>query len=195
MTSTQLALPGADPSRVSLDTLFFALQPDAETAQQITGLASRLRTDCAVRGRLRPTGVFHVTLHYLGGFVGLPPTLVEDASRAADTVRMPAFDVELGRARTFLGRPRGIPLVLAGDEGTAGVRLLFDSLGRALVKAGVRAYGGSDYTPHLTLMYGDRAIDERSIGPVRWRAREFVLVRSFFGQGRHEVLARFPLVT
>jgi len=194
MTTLQLALPGAEPARASLDTLFFALQPDADTAAQIARLASQLRLDCGVHGKLRPTDVFHVTLHFLGGFAGLPRTLIESASRAAATVRLPAFDVQFDRALTFTGRPRNIPLVLAGGEGVAGVAALHDALGRALVKAAVRLQGcGSDYTPHLTLLYGDRAIDERPVSAVRWRSREFVLVRSFFGQGRHEVLGRFPL--
>jgi len=194
MTRLQLALPGADPPRVSLDTLFFALQPAADTADHIAQLASQLRADCGVHGKLRPTEVFHVTLHFLGGFAGLPRTLIEDASRAAAILSMPAFDVEFDRALSFSGRPRNVPLVLAGGEGVAGVTALYDALGKELLKAAVRTLGGgSGYTPHLTLLHGDRAITERRVSAVRWRVREFVLVRSFHGQGRHEVLQRFAL--
>ena len=34
---------------------------------------------------------------------------------------------------------------------------------------------------------------EAFIDPVRWTVREFVLIQSVYGEGRLDVLARFPL--
>jgi hypothetical protein len=52
----------------------------------------------------------------------------------------------------------------------------------------------SSYLPHVTLLRG-HAVDavQESIVPIGWNAREFVLIRSFFGQSRHEVMGRWPL--
>jgi 2'-5' RNA ligase len=36
-------------------------------------------------------------------------------------------------------------------------------------------------------------VARRAIEPITWTVNEFVLVRSLVGQGRHEVLARWPL--
>jgi 2'-5' RNA ligase len=56
--------------------------------------------------------------------------------------------------------------------------------------------GVSNYLPHVTLLRGN-AIDtvEESMPPIRWSAHEFVLIRSFFGQSKHEVIGRWPLLS
>jgi 2'-5' RNA ligase len=52
----------------------------------------------------------------------------------------------------------------------------------------------SSFHPHVALQSGP-AIDaiEESITPIQWRAEEFVLIRSFFGQSSHEIVGRWPL--
>jgi 2'-5' RNA ligase len=47
----------------------------------------------------------------------------------------------------------------------------------------------------MTLLYGDRVMAVRSIEPIRWAVRDFVLVQSQRGPGRsrHIHLARWPL--
>ena len=52
---------------------------------------------------------------------------------------------------------------------------------------------GRKYTPHVTLLYGDRFVADRRVDAVSWAVHEFVLVHSLLGRCRYNVLARFPL--
>jgi 2'-5' RNA ligase len=45
----------------------------------------------------------------------------------------------------------------------------------------------------MTLLYGRGATVHQAIEPVAWTVRELVLVHSFLGETRHEVLGRWPL--
>jgi 2'-5' RNA ligase len=45
-----------------------------------------------------------------------------------------------------------------------------------------------DFTPHVTLLYGDRAVDESPVAPIRWTVNEFVLIHSLKG---HTHVARW----
>ena len=49
------------------------------------------------------------------------------------------------------------------------------------------------YTPHVTLVYGDRLVADRPIEPIGWGVHEFVLVNSLLGRSRYIPLARFRL--
>ena len=70
------------------------------------------------------------------------------------------------------------------------------SIADAQRKAGLQVGGVSSFHPHVALQFGPMidAIEE-SITPIQWHAREFVLLRSFFGQSRHEVIGRWPLAS
>jgi 2'-5' RNA ligase len=69
------------------------------------------------------------------------------------------------------------------------------ALGIEMKKAGIGRSVTPRFTPHLTLLYGDRMVTERSIEPIRWTVRDFVLVQSLRGRGqaKHNLLARWPL--
>jgi 2'-5' RNA ligase len=87
-----------------------------------------------------------------------------------------------------------MPLVLLGEEGVIAVKAFQQALEKAMARAGEAHHGDADhYTPHLTLLYDDTHVARRAIEPITWTVNEFVLVRSLVGQGRHEVLARWPL--
>jgi 2'-5' RNA ligase len=68
------------------------------------------------------------------------------------------------------------------------------AIAAAQLRVGLQVSGVSSFLPHITLLRG-HAVDaiEESIPPIRWRVREFVLIRSFFGQSRYEVIGRWPL--
>ena len=48
-------------------------------------------------------------------------------------------------------------------------------------------------TPHVTMLYDERAVEDHAIEPVRWTVRDFVLVHSLRGQGQYNILGRWPL--
>ncbi len=135
---------------------------------------------------------FHVSLHHVGDYFGLPQEAVEAACATASTVAGPRFTVAFNGVESFRGRPDNRPFVLRGDDGIVGLLMLQEALGAVMEKASLGRRAGH-YTPHLTLMYGDRLVADQPIEPVGWTVREFVLVHSLLGRSRYVRLASFPL--
>ncbi len=187
----QSSLPGFDAAPPATDRLFFAIFPDADAAERIARLAQQLRDEHDLTGRPLALDRFHVTLHHLGDYVGLRPDVVAMAGAAAAAVSMPPFDVVFDCAASFSSTPRNRPFVLRGGEGLAALTAFQQALGMAMKRTGARVT--SSYTPHMTLLYDDRCVAGQAVETIRWTVREFVLVHSQLGQGRHLPLARWPL--
>jgi 2'-5' RNA ligase len=189
----QLFLPGFEAPPPSTDRLFFALVPPPDAALGIARQARLLKEEYGLKGRPIAIGRLHVTLRYLGDYLGLPQDVAAAAMAAASGVRAAPFDVVLDRAASFHGRPRNCPFVLLGGEdkeGCGALAALHRALGVALENVGLVS-ARSRYTPHVTLLY-DRFVPERAIEPIVWTAHEFVLVHSLLGRSRHTPLARWP---
>lgn len=104
---------------------------------------------------------------------------------------MPPFRIALDHAKS-LGNGRNRPLVLCGGDGVAGLIRFREMLGSAMQEAGLGRWSRTDWLPHLTLLYDQRAIGEEAIDPISWAVREFVLVHSEPGLGRYVRLVRWP---
>ncbi|MGK6306530.1 2'-5' RNA ligase family protein [Variovorax sp. DT-64] len=190
----QPSLEGVAPAPPNTDRLFFALLPDAPAIARIERLIADLRHDHGLKGRALGTSRFHVTLLHLGAFPGLPRELIDAACAAAQALAViPTFKVGFDRVGSFSRRPSNMPLVLLGEEGVIAAKAFRQTLCKAMARAGEDDGGAAQYTPHLTLLYDDTHVARRAIEPITWTVNEFVLVRSLIGQGRHEVLARWPL--
>ena len=190
----QPSLPGFDaaPQRLT-DRLFFAVFPDADAAARIAQLAQQLRAEHGLHGKPLKPERFHVTLHHLGDYAGLPQDIVAMASQGAAAVALPPFDIAFDRAASFCSTPRNRPFVLQGDGGVAAVTVFQQALGVEMTKVGLGRWAKSAYTPHITLLYDDRCVAEQAVETIAWTAHEFVLVHSLIGQTRHVPLARWPL--
>jgi RNA 2',3'-cyclic 3'-phosphodiesterase len=191
--SGQSSLPGFDDDAKPTDRLFFALFPDAGAADRIAQCARQLRTEHGLHGTPLKTERFHITLHHLGDYAGLPQGVVDMAGKAAAAVRSQPFSVTFDQAASFSSSPRNRPFVLRGDAGLADLMAFQQALGIEMAKAGLGRWAKPAYTPHVTLLYDDRAVAEQAIAPIRWTAGEFVLVHSLIGQTLHIPLARWPL--
>lgn len=174
--------------------LFFALRPDDETAERIARFVTTAHEARGLPPRLRPSRIFHVTLHYFGRFDGEPDTrLVATAQRAAAEVVRPAFDLGFDRFESWGDEHASQhPFVLTGGQGLEAVRELRDTLVERLVAHGVAA-PARDYEPHLTLRYDKRRAPAWPVDLPGWVASEFVLVKSPQGLTRHDVIGRWPL--
>lgn len=182
----------AQPPAPATDTLFFALQPDATTAQAIVEMAGRLRQQHGLRGRVQGAQLMHVTLYFVGGFHGVPQDIVDRACAALASFRAEPFQVCFDRVLSFR-RKSNRPVVLVGGEALAPLHRFQQRLRATLVGAHLPEPEKTSFTPHVTLLRDDREMPEQAIEPVCWQVREFVLVRSLQGRGQHEVLARFPM--
>ncbi|MEF7615901.1 2'-5' RNA ligase family protein [Aquincola sp. MAHUQ-54] len=190
----QLPLEGFEPPPPLTDGLFFAVLPDAATAERIAALAHRLRGELGLRGKPLAATRLHATLHHLGNHAGLPPGLAELACRAGDAVVAAPFEAGFDHAESFLGRPRNRPFVLrGGDEALAPLGALQRQLGAAMRRAGLGHWVTPHFTPHVTLLYDGRFVTHQAVAPVQWTVREFVLVHSLLGRSTHLHLARWPL--
>jgi len=188
----QLSLAGFEPAQPS-DRLFFAVMPDAATAQRIAALAQRLRGELGLRGQPRPTAHFHITLHHLGDYVGLPADVLAQARAAAAGVAQAGFDVIFDHVASFNAK-RKLPLVLRGQEpALAELVQLQQALGQRMATCGLGRRVEKLFVPHLTLLYDDRSIAPQVIEPLRWRVDELLLVHSLLGRTEHRVLGRWPL--
>ena len=168
--------------------LFFAILPDAHAAQEIASLGATLDKRHRIGGQpLRPDRL-HITLHVIGEYDETPQAAVLAARQAGDAVLADAFDVVFDRAMTFIGAKA---YVLGGGDGVEQVKAFWLKLGIQL--ANIQPIKKSSFTPHMTLSYMGRAVVEHPIEPIRWTAREFVLINSHVGDTYHEVVGRWPL--
>jgi 2'-5' RNA ligase len=174
--------PARQGDTEGVDDMFLAVLPDLDAKARISGLKDEL----GLRGSAVVPDRLHVSLHWVGDHV-TPPAILEAAERAAAAIDMPCFRIAFDRVESFNGR-RQIPIVLAGGEELIGLVMLREMLADRLSHRVKR-----DFNPHLTFLYGDRAVPEIAIAPVSWIVRELVLVRSLHGQAHLLRLGRFPL--
>ena len=178
-----------------MDRLFFAIFPDADAAARAVQLAWDLKAQQGLDAKPNRQDRLHITLVHLGDFDGLPAALVEAACEAVSAVKWPSFDIELDHVISFKAAAHHRrPLVLLGREGVIPLRAFQHDLDVTLQQRGVVHTGRRSFTPHLTLSYDEDIGAAVDVTPaVRWRAAEFMLVHSFVGQSRYEVLGRWPL--
>ena len=157
-------------------------------------LAADLRRRHGLKGRATPATRLHLSLNFAGTFRG-PPTrsVMDKAMGLAAKVSAAPFQVTLNHVATFRsGDPP--PLVLLGDEGVIGAELLHTAIHKALVTGSMAPRREPQIWPHVSLLWDRSAIPRTFVEPIGWTAREFVLLDSPFGEGRHEVLGRWPLL-
>ncbi|SAL21744.1 2'-5' RNA ligase family protein [Caballeronia humi] len=178
------------------DSLFFAIYPDAAAAERLSRLAERLRAEYGLKGKPAAPDRFHVTLHHLGAFAGVPEDLVAIACAAASKIMLPPVGVMFDRASSFPGRRSKSPFVLraAPDAIDTGLLDLHAALVVELQATGLAIKSNTHYTPHVTLLYDEHHLPEQAVDPISWIAREFVLVRSLLGRSQYVPLARWPLI-
>jgi 2'-5' RNA ligase len=189
--SEQPPLPGFE-LRPSLDFLFFGLLPTAREASAIVQLRRQLCDACGLeRRRLIGPERLHVSLHGIGEYDGLPRSVVRKAEEAGARAVMRSFEIRFDRAMSFAcNRDRRAFVLCAVREP---VLLAFHrTLGSAMKWAGLRRVK-SGFTPHLTLLYVNRIIAERPIGPISMTAQSLVLVHSLRGRSKYHHLASWPL--
>ena len=167
--------------------LFLAAVPNAGTAERIHRLAGVLKRAHKFDGKLIPPERLHISLFFLGGLL---ERHIHAACEAAADVRAERFGVSFDRTLSFRGRSGNRPFVLIGDDGLGRLQSFRRMLGAALTRRGLRRVANTHFTPHVTLLYDARSVDEHPIEPIFWTVTEFVLIHSKKG---HDYLARWSL--
>lgn len=170
--------------------LFFALLPEAEIVSPNSRPGETVCNAQRFRGKSVWPDRLHLTLLPVGNPHWDLEKVVRHASIAAARVRARPFEIALDITESFSVRDRS-PFVLGSGDGLNKFTALQKHLAYELACEGFEGARGS--APHLTLMWADCGVDEYPIAPIRWTVRDFVLVRSYVGQSRHEYAGRWPL--
>lgn len=156
------------------ERLFFALWPDDALRQQLSLNCESLFDQPG--GRPVPVENLHLTLVFLGRVDSQQRACIE---AMADAIRCPRFSLRLDHAG-FWSRPRVLWLApsLMPDALTA----LAADLHRGAEACGLKL-DTRPYQAHVTIKRKVRKApaEGAAIQPIRWSAREFVLVRSTSG--------------
>lgn len=177
--------------------LYFMLHlPDA-IAQAIVHLQRQL--DASYRGPSKPMAPdrLHTTLVPLGSYGQRIPLDVLRVTQSAGALLSEApFRVAFDTVQSR-GPERELGSVeLAGHgDGVRPLLRLRRQLADALRQMGwPEAWLRRGFYPHITLDYRHAPVGVRRVEPFAWDVTEFELVDSHYGEGRHEVLARWPLL-
>jgi 2''-5'' RNA ligase len=174
---------------------FFAVLPDDVARSEIASVGERFRKSHRIGGSLIGIESLHLSLCPMGKPERLRQPLESALLAAAGEVRAKGFVAALDSAMRFSARDGRFPFVLCADTATTESALqLRKVIAAAQSRVGLQVSGVSSFLPHVTLLQG-HAVDsiEESITPIQWQVHEFVLIRSFFGQSRHEVIGRWSL--
>jgi RNA 2',3'-cyclic 3'-phosphodiesterase len=186
--SSKLVQGGLMDDRVSTNgRLFLAAVPDAHTAARIHRLAGTLKRAHKFMGTLIPPERLHVSLFFLGG---LHEAGVRSICETAAEMTLTPFDVSFDRTASFGGKRANHPFVLFGAGGLSALKSFRQTFAEAMTRKGLRRWANTNFTPHLTLLYGDRRVEEYPIHPIGWTVSELVLIRSMHG---HVRVAEWPL--
>jgi 2'-5' RNA ligase len=176
------------------NSLFFAILPEPEVAERIVALATEARTGNGLSGRLIPAARLHVTATPIADYAGLLEYDVSAAMRAAESVTAKPFDIAFNRLQSLRRSDGNQPLVLRCADGLGAFGRLQTALLAALRANDYDGGAAAADAPYITLLYDRRTVDETYLDePIGWTVREFALVYSVYGEGRHMHLGRWPL--
>ena len=176
--------------KVWRDMLLFLAHVEASAADKATRVCHSLirRYDLRVSAQANP----HVTLHPIGDFAVTPSSVLNLLKGLGDEIRLPPFETVWDRVMSWHGKTDCYPLVMRPSTGGAELVELHQAIRLALDLAAPGRFPPWRFDPHVPLTRS-RRIDEQAIAPIRWRVREFSLVRSIQREGRHEVLKSWLL--
>ena len=186
-------MPRPNAQRPPLHRLFFALLPEAATAAEIARVAATVKAEKLVDGSWVHASKQHMTLHFIGDYPALPAEEIDKAKLAAATVKFRPFELVLDRVASFRGRRPPCVLRVASGFDTA-LQVFWQVLRDALVAEGLDANLEKEFTPHLTLAYGDKPLAEpRPIEPIIWPVHQFFLIHNVIGPTPYAKLGPWPL--
>ena len=170
------------------DRLFLGIFPDRPAQAAIAEVAQCLLREHGLRGQPFHPARFHLTLHHLGDYPELRPERIDAALTAIGRIATPPWDIALDHASSFRGRHKH-PIVLRCPDVHTGVNALWHESRAQLAAAGFAPWLQHDFTPHLTMFYGDRLLSTPiAIEPIAWNVREAVLVHSLLGKTEYRFL-------
>ncbi len=178
--------------------VFFALWPEADVRGWLHGETLHLQR--LLGGKPTHPDTLHLTLVFIGD---VENSRLQDLVDAAGRVQCPGFELSFDKEACW--RHNHIAHIGIAQP-PAGLFKLVDQLASNLKTAGI-SFDARPYLPHITLVrkadcaqfpvqsHGGNK-ENPAPEPIRWSARDFVLVRSSLRSGgaRYEQMGRWPLL-
>jgi 2'-5' RNA ligase len=170
--------------------LFFANKPALELRLAIAELGGKVCRAHGLEGLPIEAGRLHVTLASAWAEHLPLPEAIGRAQTVAATVHAGRLSACFDFTGSFRGTDRH-PFVLRGSEGLADLTTFRDRLRGAMWRSAFAV--SSSYTPHMTLMWADRCVEDYPVAPIAWQVSDFELVLS--ADGDHIQLGRWSLIS
>jgi RNA 2',3'-cyclic 3'-phosphodiesterase len=172
--------------------LFLAIVPERDVALQAVDVGRDITQRYGLSKSPRPHELMHVSLNPIGNYPDLPEDVVFAVSAAMATVKAMPFEVSFDRAMYFAGAKA---VVLANAVRSEEMMDLHVQLAKEMWAVGLTFTYNPRFMPHMTVLYDETSVPEHMLAePVRWIAREFVLIRSLVGKSEYEYIDRWPLL-
>jgi len=171
--------------------LFFALVPPATADSAMEALIGTLQQAHHLRGHRIASDRRHNTLVPVHDGKYTLEENIERAKWVGTRITYPSFPVWFEWTESFNVHRQRYPLVLRGEDGVRPLVGFQQQLREQMARAGFAV--PRNYTPHITLLWADRCVDEYPIAPIGWTVRDFVLVMSHVGASQHIHLGHWRL--
>lgn len=172
--------------------LFLAIVPEREVALQAADIGRGVAQRFGLSKNPRPHELMHVSLNAIGKYPDFPDDIIFAVSAAMATVKAVPFEVVFDRAMSFAGTDA---VVLANAVRSEEMMDLHVQLAKEMWAVGLTFTYNPRFMPHMTVLYDETPVPEHMLAePIRWIAREFVLIRSFAGRSEYEYIDRWPLL-
>jgi RNA 2',3'-cyclic 3'-phosphodiesterase len=181
------------PNGEKRHNFFLALMPDSQAILSANKVVADVRMQSGLVGRPIAPERLHVSLHPIPVYESQPELALAVARAAVGEVTATSFEVTFDQALSYRRHKESKAFVLSASKQRRlhGLKLFHQELGSALREIGCPVE--KSFTPHMTLLYDRQIVPERRVNPVRWRVNEFVLIHSFVGESRYEILGSWRL--
>jgi RNA 2',3'-cyclic 3'-phosphodiesterase len=159
--------------------LYFMLKPPEQAGRELAHRRKLLKIDDRYGWRR-----FHTTVAPVGDGQIISSAQLEMLDQTIQSLKLSPFWLEFDRLNGN---------ALIAGKGASNVRTLRRRATHLLSTRGVRL-PNYETRPHLSLAYGSPSRRRAPVPPTGWKVDRLLLVRSHHGEGRHEVIAEWPMV-
>lgn len=180
------------PPRQGRDPVFFAVLVGGTLRPALQAIVSEQQRLHGISAALLPATTLHISLCGVGFYQELSGSDLATAMATGNSIGMTPFDITLNRLTSFKRRVGAPPLVLTPGSDTPLVELA-RLLRWGMLERGFEPRSDPSEAFHLTLLYDRISAPETVLErPPTLRVEGFALVRSFYGQGRYEIIGDWP---